>query len=116
KSQIDYEPALGQKITLMNDAPLVQVGKGVDPQTRNAGNGCFFQAFNISSPLFRFNGGGIVQDYDQLELQFTILHSESLNLSSVAAFTNLFSLFNAAFSFTDIAGTRVAAYQAAATE
>lgn len=117
KAGLQYRWASGGKPAefLKDSVPLFIAGTGLDPSSMKEGNGCFFDATSdVSFPLLRYNGGGLKQDYDDFQIKFTVEGGQGLSLNGVATIKSLFSQFNAAFSWTDITGARVTAYESAA--
>jgi hypothetical protein len=87
--------------------------RGITGASGAEGNGCFFdQALSNLTPLIRYSG----RNDEDFDFKFKIVRTTNVQANFVSRVKELFTAMNAAFSFTDLTGARVTAYNTAATQ
>lgn len=114
KLGIGYRFTADNKASLFRDrdVPILMVGNNNDNNSPR--NGCFFSITNETVfPLFRYGGA---TDYESFQVAVTVERGTSVQYNIVKRVKETFSLFNAAYSWTDLSGARTAAFSAAAQQ
>lgn len=95
-----------------HDVPILLVGRNND--NKSPKNGCFFSITNETVlPLFRYGGA---TDYEDYRINVTVERGTAVHYNIVKRIKETFSLFNAAYSWTDLTGARTTAFTAAAQQ
>lgn len=114
KLGIGYQFTADSKASLFRDrdVPILMVGNNNDNVRPR--NGCFFSITNETVfPLFRYGGA---TDYESFQIAVTVERGTSVQYNIVKRIKETFSLFNAAYSWTDLSGARTTAFAAAAQQ
>lgn len=114
KLGIGYRFTADSKASLFrdHDVPILFVGNNNDND--HPRNGCFFSITNETVfPLFRYGGA---PDYEDFQIAVTVQRGTSVQYNLVKRVKETFSLFNAAYSWTDLSGARTTAFSAAAQQ
>lgn len=94
------------------DVPILLVGNNND--NNRPKNGCFFSITNETVlPLFRYGGAS---NYEDFLIRVSVERGTSVQFNIVKRVKETFSLFNAAYSWTDLTGARTTAFAAAAQQ
>lgn len=111
-ASLKYKLGAGQAPAWPTEAPLILVGRGVDPTSGKASEGCFFLATpNAELNFIRYDGAAQSQDYEEFVMNFRVQSGRTLKINAISTLLTLFSQFNAAFNWTDLSGARATIVQ-----